>query len=177
LFAILSAVLVAVAIPNAGAGEPRQADTASPATPSMSAAAAPSPVADGDIREYAAIVGRKAVGKPVGGPFGTADKVLIIARDDKGYPDVAASFGFPARESLPPPPAGTLAVVRLHQKPSVVMPGPTDDDLAFVAANRLPLFVIGEWTRPAPMWEIAWLDGAVRYRTVGEVGEIGPWRD
>jgi len=134
-------------------------------------------VADSDVREYAAIVGRKAVGKPVGGPFGSADKVLIIARDDRGFPVVGASFGFPVRESLPPPPAGTLAVLRLHQKPSAVMPGPTDDDFAFVAANRLPLFVVGEWARPAPMWEVAWLDGEVRYRTVGEVGEIGPWRD
>ncbi|ALC10638.1 hypothetical protein [Sphingopyxis sp. 113P3] len=145
--------------------------------PAEAAPVPPAPVADSDIREYAAIVGRKAVGKPVAGPFGSADKILIIARDDRGNPVVGASFGFPVRESLPAPPAGTLAVLRLHQKPSVVMPGPTDDDLAFVAANRLPLFVIGEWTRPAPMWEVAWLDGAVRYRTVGEVGEIGPWRD
>lgn len=159
------------------AADPAPMQAPPPATAEAPAPLPSVPVADSDIREYAAIVGRKAVGKPVGGPFGTADKVLIIARDDKGYPAVGASFGFPVRESLPAPPAGTLAVVRLHQKPSVVMPGPTDDDFAFVAANRLPLFVIGEWARPAPMWEVAWLDGAVRYRTVGEVGEIGPWRD
>ena len=60
---------------------------------------------------------------------------------------------------------------------SAVGPGTTADDLAFVKANRLPLFVIGEWARPAPMWEVAWVDGAVRFRTIGEVGEIGPWRD
>ena len=58
-----------------------------------------------------------------------------------------------------------------------IVPGPTADDLSFVARTRLPLFVIGEWARPAPMWEVAWVDGAVRYRTVGEAGEIGPWRD
>jgi hypothetical protein len=148
-----------------------------PVAPPAEAVTTPSPVADSDIREYAAIVGRKAVGKPVSGPFGTADKVLIIARDDKGFPAIAASFGFSVRDSLPAPPAGTLAIVRLHQKPGVVVPGPTGDDFAFVAANKLPLFVIGEWARPAPMWEVAWLDGAVRYRTVGEVGEIGPWQE
>jgi len=49
--------------------------------------------------------------------------------------------------------------------------------MAFVAANKLPLFVIGEWARPAPMWEVAWVDDAVRYRNIGEVGEIGPWQD
>src|SRR3546814_3073599 len=86
-------------------------------------------------------------------------------------------LGVPARQSLPAPPAGTLAVVRLHQRSETVVPGPTADDLAFVKANRLPLFVIGEWARPAPMWEVAWVDGAVRFRKIGEVGEIGPWRD
>ena len=148
-----------------------------PAAPAAPEVAAPAPVADADLREYAAIVGRKAVGKPVGGPYGTADKVLLLARNDKGYPLVGASFGYPVRDTLPPPPDGTLAVVRLHQKPSTIVPGPTDDDRAFVAANRLPLFVIGEWQRPAPMWEVAWLDGAVRIRSIGEVGEIGPWQD
>jgi hypothetical protein len=39
------------------------------------------------------------------------------------------------------------------------------------------LFVIGEWARPAPMWEVAWVDDGVRFRTIGEVGEIGPWQD
>ncbi|MBB6427414.1 hypothetical protein [Sphingopyxis sp. JAI128] len=151
-----------------------------PAPPHTAAAAAPaiaSPVADADLREFAAIAGRKVVGRPVGGPFVNADKVLLIARDDKGYPAIAASTGFSARQPLPPPPQGTLAVVRLHQRSETIVPGPTADDLAFVAANRLPLFVIGEWARPAPMWEVAWIDDAVRYRTIGEVGEIGPWRD
>ncbi|KTE15052.1 hypothetical protein [Sphingopyxis sp. H115] len=150
---------------------------APPETAAPAASAAASPVADADLREFAAIAGRKVVGRPVGGPFVNADKVLLIARDDKGYPAIAASIGFSARQSLPPPPQGTLAVVRLHQRSETIVPGPTADDLAFVAANRLPLFVIGEWARPAPMWEVAWIDDAVRYRTIGEVGEIGPWRD
>ncbi len=135
------------------------------------------PIADTDIREFAAIEGRKVVGRPVGGPFGTADKLLLLTRDDKGYPAVGASAGFPVRQSLPAPPKGVLAVVRIHQRYETVVPGPTPDDLAFVAANRMPLFVIGEWARPAPMWEVAWVDDAVRFRTIGEVGEIGPWRD
>lgn len=148
-----------------------------PTGPAIVDAPAPPPVADADLREYAAIVGRKVVGKPVNGPYGTADKILVLGRDDKEYPVVVASFGYPVRESLPPPPGPALALVRLHQTPSTVVPGPTDDDRAFVAANRLPLFVIGEWARPAPMWEVAWIDGAVRVRTIGEVGEIGPWQD
>ena len=143
----------------------------------VAAPAMRSPIADGDIREFAAIAGRKVVGRAVSGPYATADKVLLIARDDKGFPVIAASTGFPSRQSLPAPPPETLAVIRLHQRSETIVPGPTADDLAFVAANRLPLFVIGEWARPAPMWEVAWIDDAVRYRTIGEVGEIGPWRE
>ena len=101
----------------------------------------------------------------------------MLARDDKGIPAITASIGFPARQSLPAPPRGTIAIIRLHQRSETIVPGPTADDLAFVAANRMPLFVIGEWARPAPMWEVAWVDDAVRFRTIGEVGEIGPWRD
>lgn len=154
------------------------AQLAAPAdAPAEAPPAAVAPVADADIREFAAIAGRKVVGRPVGGPYGTADKLLLLARDDKGFPVVAASFGFPARESLPPPPAGTIAVVRLHQKSEAIVPGPTPDDIAFAARNRIPLFVIGEWARPAPMWEVAWTGDGVQYRTIGEVGEIGPWRD
>lgn len=152
---------------------------ADPATtpPAAAIEAAPPSIADTDLREYAAIAGRKVAGRPVGGPYPNADKVLLIARDDKGFPVVTGSFGFPVRQSLTTPPKGTLIIVRLHQRSETIVPGPTTDDLAFVATNKLPLFVIGEWARPAPMWEVAWVDSAVRYRAVGEVGEIGPWQD
>ncbi|NIJ38341.1 hypothetical protein FHR22_003052 [Sphingopyxis panaciterrae] len=153
------------------------ADPGLAASAAIAQPAAPPSIADTDVREFAAIAGRKVVGRPVGGPVATADKLLILARDDKGFPDIAGSFGLPSRQSLPPPPRGTLAIIRLHQRSETIVPGPTTDDLAFVAANRIPLFVIGEWARPAPMWEVAWVDDAVRFRTIGEVGEIGPWRE
>jgi len=145
-----------------------------PVTAPASAVAA---IADTDLREFVAIAGRKVAGRPVGGPIASADKVLLIARDDKGFPVIAVSTGFPARQALPAPPQNTLAVVRLRQRYETPVPGPSASDLAFVAANRLPLFVVGEWARPAPMWEVAWIDDAVRFRTIGEVGEIGPWQD
>ncbi|KGB55737.1 hypothetical protein FG91_01121 [Sphingopyxis sp. LC81] len=167
---MIAALLFVAALAADPAPVPPEAATAS--TPKR-----PSPVADTDLREFAAIAGRKVVGRAVGGPYANADKVLLIARDDKGYPAVTASMGFPVRQSLPAPPATTLAVIRIHQRYETTIPGPTPDDLAFVAANKLPLFVIGEWARPAPMWEVAWIDDAVRYRAVGDVGEIGPWQD
>ncbi|WP_235303498.1 hypothetical protein [Sphingopyxis sp. MWB1] len=148
-----------------------------PPAPAASEAPAPPPVADSDIREFAAIAGRKVAGRPVSGPLGNADKILLLARDKGGYPTIALSTGFPTRQALPAPPPGTLAIVRLRQKAEAILPGPTRDDLAFAAEHRLPLFIIGEWARPAPMWEVAWVDGKTLYRSIGEVGEIGPWRE
>jgi len=161
-------LLAALAVQPSGAPAPVTHGTAVAATPAIS---------DEDVRLFAAIAGRKVAGRPVSGPYPTADKILILSRDDRGNPEIGASFAISARQSLPPPPQGTLAVVRLHQRSETTVPGPTPDDLAFVAANKLPLFVIGEWARPAPMWEVAWVDDAVRYRNIGEVGEIGPWQD
>jgi len=145
-----------------------------PAPPTTAALA---PIADTDVREFVAIAARKVAGRPVGGPIASADKVLLIARDDKGFPVIAISTGFPARQSLPAPPPNIVAVVRLRQRYDTPVPGPSASDLAFVTAHRVPLFVIGEWLRPAPMWEVAWVDDAVRFRSIGDVGEIGPWQD
>lgn len=134
-------------------------------------------IADEDMRLFAALNGRKVAGRPVGGPYPTADKILLLTRDRNGHPDIGGSLAMPVRQPLPAPPTDTIAIVRLHQRSETVVPGPTADDLAFVAANRIPLFVIGEWARPAPMWEVAWQGDAVRYRVIGDVGEIGPWQD
>ena len=153
------------------------ATTAPPVEAEPSSQATAPSISDEDIRVFAALQGRKVAGRPVGGLYPTADKILLIGLDGKGYLTITASMALPVRESLPPPPEGALAIVRLHQQPSPVVPGPTPDDLAFAAANKIPLFVIGEWARPAPMWEVAWVDGAVRYRTIGDIGEIGPWQD
>lgn len=148
-----------------------------PVVETVSQPVAISAIAEEDMRLFAALNGRKVAGRPVGGPYPTADKILILSRDGRGNPEIGGSLAMPVRQSLPAPPAGTLAIVRLHQRSETVVPGPTADDLAFVAANRIPLFVIGEWARPAPMWEVAWQGDGVRYRVIGDVGEIGPWQD
>lgn len=172
MFAILSALLVA-ALSGAGIED----TTSSGVGAELVCPNGFPAIADTDIREYAAVAGRKVAGRPVGGPYPTADKVLLIARDARAIHRSLAASAFSIKQPLRPPPEGTLAVIRLHQRSETVVPGPTADDLAFVVANRLPLFVIGEWARPAPMWEVAWVDGTVRYRTIGDIGEIGPRQD
>ena len=98
MFAILSALLVA-ALSGAGIEDTTSSGIGEPSVRTASPA-----IADTDIREYAAVAGRKVAGRPVGGPYPTADKVLLIARDAKGYPSIAGSFGLPVKQPLRPPP-------------------------------------------------------------------------
>ena len=54
-----------------------------PPETAVSTPASPSPIADTDLREFIAIAGRKVAGRPVEGHYATADKVLLIRRDQK----------------------------------------------------------------------------------------------
>lgn len=138
---------------------------------------APPPIADSDVREFIAIAARKQVGKAASGGIGPVDKVMAIARGRADFPEVMASAGVPERQQLIPPPDGSVAMVRFRQSRDAVRPGPTAQDMDYVARHKLPLFVIGEWTRTAPMWEVAWTGERVEYRSIGDVGEIGPWHN
>lgn len=138
---------------------------------------APPSVADSDVREFIAVAARKQVGKRAFGGIGPVDKLMVIARGRADFPEVIGSAGVPERQQLMPPPEGSVALVRFRQSRDAVRPGPTAQDIAYVAAHKLPLFVIGEWTRAAPMWEVAWTGAHVQYRSIGDVGEIGPWHD
>jgi hypothetical protein len=138
---------------------------------------APSPVADSDVREFIAVAARKQVGKPAYGGIGPVDKLMVIARGRGDFPEVMGSAGVPERQQLMPPPDGSVAMVRFRQSRDAVRPGPAAQDMDYVAAHKIPLFVIGEWNRSAPMWEVAWTGQHVQYRSIGDVGEIGPWHD
>ena len=123
---MIPALLLFAALAQTADGTDAPAVPPTPTAESPAAPAAPSPVADADMREFAAITGRKVVGRPAGGPYGTADKLLLLARDDKGYPVVGGSTGFPTRQSLPAPPPGTLAIIRLRQKAEMIVSGETE---------------------------------------------------
>lgn len=151
-------------------------DLAAPQPPEPEPDAPPS-VADSDVREFIAVAARKQVGKPAYGGIGPVDKLMVIARGRGDFPEVLGSAGVPQRQQLSPPPDGSVALVRFRQSRDAVRPGPSAQDLDYVATHKLPLFVIGEWSRSIPMWEVAWTGQQVQYRSIGDVGEIGPWHD
>ncbi|MEY4271083.1 MAG: hypothetical protein RLZZ58_2299 [Pseudomonadota bacterium] len=134
-------------------------------------------VPDDDIRQLAAIVGRSMAGQRVGGGNQNVDKLLFLGRDESGQPVVTGIMVLTSRQSPPTGDPAVLAFVRTQKTKGRPVPGPSAADLAFVAGNGIALYVVGEWARPAPVWEIARVDGAVRFRPIGELGEIGPWQD
>lgn len=146
-----------------------------PATPALPAP--PPSVADGEVREFIAIVARKQAGRPAMGGLGPADKIMVIGLGRANVPEILGSAGLPQRQQLMAPPQQAVALVRFRQSRDPVMPGPSRHDLDYAAQYQLPLFVIGEWSRNLPMWEVAWTGSRVQYRSIGDVGEIGPWHD
>lgn len=153
------------------------AGTASMAAPTPPPLPAPPPVADADVREFIAIAARKHAGRQALGGIGPADKLLVISRDSRDIPEILGSAGIGERQQLMQPPEGAVAVVRFRQNRDPILPGPSRLDLEYAEKYKLPLFIIGEWNRAIPMWEVAWLGHRVQYRSIGDVGEIGPWHD
>lgn len=152
--------------------------TDSRVAPSILALPAPPPsVADADVREFIAVAARKHAGREAMGGIGPTDKLLVISRSSRDFPEILGSAGIGQRQQLMPPPEGAVALVRFRQNRDPILPGPSRLDLEYAAQYKLPLFVIGEWSRAIPMWEVAWLGSRVQYRSIGDVGEIGPWRD
>jgi hypothetical protein len=152
---------------------------AAPAAP-ISTAPMPTPppsVAESEVREFIAIVARKQAGRPAIGSIGPADKIMVIGLGRANVPEILGSAGLPQRQQLIAPPQEAVALVRFRQSRDPVMPGPSRHDLDYAARYKLPLFVIGEWSRNLPMWEVAWTGSRVQYRQIGDVGEIGPWHD
>jgi hypothetical protein len=146
-----------------------------PAAPALPAT--PPSVADADVREFIAVAARKQAGKAAYGSLGPADKLMVIARGRGDFPEVLGSAGILARQQLMQPPESSVALVRFRRAKDPVMPGPSKLDMDYVAAHKLPLFIVGEWNRAIPMWEVAWTGHHVQYRSIGDVGEIGPWHD
>jgi hypothetical protein len=76
----------------------------------------------------------------------------------------------------PDMPEGGIALMRTRMAAGDGNRLPPDADFDFVLRTGRRLFVVGEWARPAPMWEITReADGGIHFRQVGADGAPGPW--
>lgn len=69
---------------------------------------------------------------------------------------------------------GVLALLRTHAERSE-KPGKED----FALAGEVPgasVFIVGEWTKPAVIWELGRKGGQPRFRIVDENGAAGAWQ-
>jgi len=103
------------------------------------------------------------------------DKLLRFDRRD-GHVVVTTIAVAPPGEWPDYLPEGGIAVMRTRAAGGQDNLMPPDTDFEFVRRTGRRLFVVGEWTRPAPMWEIIREAGNnVRFRPIGADGTPGQW--
>jgi hypothetical protein len=107
-----------------------------------------------------------------------ADKVVAIGRRADGTMIVTAI------QALAPGGANdgiavtdrAIAIMRTRAAAPNGNRAPDPDDFAYVRRTGMRLFVVGEWSTPAAMWEIERdAGGSLRLRTIGPDGAAGPW--
>lgn len=122
-----------------------------------------------DMRRFADITAGQRTGSAT-----PVDKLLRFDRRD-GHIIVTTIAVTPPGEWLDLPEGG-LALMRTRAAGGDGNRLPPDADFDFVRRTGRRLFIVGEWTRPAPMWEIIReTDGGIRFRAVGADGAPGPW--
>jgi hypothetical protein len=107
-----------------------------------------------------------------------ADKVLGLGRDAAGAMTVTGIQVLAPGGSSNDIQVGarTIAVLRTRASTPAGNRAPDPDDFAFVRRTGLRLFVVGEWSTPPALWEIARDHDQIRLRTINAEGAPGPWQ-
>jgi hypothetical protein len=120
------------------------------------------------MREF----GQTAAAAP--GPKG-ADQVLMFERDSAGQLTVAGLALVPDHDWQLSAPASTIAVMRSRSKNAEKKERPDAEDRRFASGQTFPIYVLGEWSNPATLWEIDPAAKPMRFRAIGEDGRPGDW--
>src|ERR1043166_655325 len=126
------------------------------------------------MRRFADITAGRQVGG--GAP---ADKVLYFGRRPDGTIIVTSIMALaPGGAWEAPPPDEHPLIPAMRCRPA--RPGnnsrPDPNDIAYARTIGVPVFIVGEWARPAVVWEVVWLEGQARVRAVDRQGHPGPWQ-
>ncbi|HMJ92549.1 MAG TPA: hypothetical protein VK472_00470 [Allosphingosinicella sp.] len=124
-----------------------------------------------EMRGFAAMTSGQRVG---GGQ--AADKLLAFGRNASGEVVVIEIRALVPGGELGDPPEGAIAIMRSRTTSSSKKGPPDLADLAFVRRTGMRTFILGEWSRPPAMFEIARDGEQVRWRKVGADAKAGPWQ-
>jgi hypothetical protein len=103
---------------------------------------------------------------------GDADKAVFLVGPDSDLRLAKIEVLPPADDATSDNP-GTMAIIRTRSRP---VDRPTLNDRAFAERRAISVFIIGEWVRPAPMWEIGRHNGAMMFRAVDKDGVAREWQ-
>lgn len=122
-----------------------------------------------ELRRFADITAGQQTGSAT-----PVDKLIRFERRD-GHLVVTAIAVAPPDE-WPDLRTGEIALMRTRTAGGIGNLLPPNDDFDYVQRSGRHLFIVGEWTRPAPMWEIIREgDASIRFRSIGADGAPGPW--
>jgi hypothetical protein len=107
------------------------------------------------------------------GPSG-ADKVLMFERRPSGELTLAGLAMIQAKDGSIAAPPSTAAILRTRSKNAEQKKRPDAEDRRFARSFGIPVFILGEWAKPATLWEI---DPAapMQFRSIAADGTAGNW--
>lgn len=105
------------------------------------------------------------------------DKVLFFSRNASGELVVSEIALVPSKGANLSPPADSAGVLRTRTANSKKKRQPDAEDLRFASAFSIPVFVLGEWSKPAMLWEIDSVSRPLRFRAIAANGISGSWQD
>ena len=108
------------------------------------------------------------------GPSG-ASKVLFFERDRAGQFTVTGLALIAEKNGQISAPAGTLAILRTRTNNSEKKKRPDAEDRRFANDKQVPIYVVGEWSKPPTLWEIDPAAKPMRFRTIDPTGAAGVW--
>jgi hypothetical protein len=121
------------------------------------------------IREFGDMTGGQGGG---GGP--PVDKILTFGR--QGDEVMVTGMAVSPPGQWPALPEGALAILRTRASAAEGNRMPSAADLDFVRRTRARLFIVGEWSTPPVIWEIALQREGVRFRAIDGGGRGGRWQ-
>ena len=104
------------------------------------------------------------------------DKVLLFGKDADGKLILSGLAMVPEDTSVMTLPDNALAVLRTRTKNAEGNKRPDANDLRFARGKRIPVYIMGEWSKPPVLWEIDPTAKPLRFRTIARDGSAGAWQ-
>ena len=104
-----------------------------------------------------------------------ASKVLFFERDSAGELVVVGLALIAEKSGQISAPARTLAIMRSRTGNSEKKQRPDSEDRRFASDKQVSVYVVGEWSKPATLWEIDPTAKPMRFRKIDQTGAAGVW--